>query len=108
MKQLVEFPLEDGGSIVVEVDKPTGDSGRVRSARPDELVEKAKQTLETSLEKIRPAAAAIISKLRTLSEPPDEVGVEFGIKLSADVGVVLASAGAEANYTVTLTWKRKE
>ncbi len=108
MKQLVEFPLEGGGSIVVEVDKPTGDASRLRSANPNELVEKAKQTLETSLEKVRPAAAAIISRLRTISEPPDEIGVEFGIKLSADAGVILASAGAEANFTVTLTWKRKE
>lgn len=108
MKRLIEFPLENGGSILVEVDEPRADGGTMRSARPTEIVEKAKQTFETALEKIRPAASAIITKLRDLSEPADQIGVEFGIKLSAEAGVVLASAGVEANYTVTLTWKRKE
>jgi hypothetical protein len=42
-----------------------------------------------------------------MSEPPDKVEVEFGVKLNADAGVILASAGAEANYTVTLTWRHK-
>jgi hypothetical protein len=58
--------------------------------------------------RIKPAATAIISKLRELNQPPDTIGVEFGIKLSAGAGAILASAGAEANFKVTLTWKREE
>ncbi|MGH7847309.1 MAG: CU044_2847 family protein [Candidatus Binatia bacterium] len=107
MKQLVEFPLEGGGSIVVEVEGAAGGPGVVRGGRPGEIIDQAKQSFETALEKLKPAAAAIIAKLRDLSEPPDEIEVEFGIKLNADVGVILASAGAEANYTVTLTWRHK-
>lgn len=108
MKRLVEFPLEDGGAIVVEVDGPEPRGGPVRGIRAGEVIEKAAQTFEAALDKIKPAAAAIITKLRQLGEPPDEVGVEFGIKLSAEAGAVIASAGVEANYRVTLTWKRKE
>jgi hypothetical protein len=106
VKQLVEFPLEDGGSIIVEVEGTGGSVGVVRGVRQDEVVDRAKQSFETALEKLKPAAAAIIGKLRDLSEPPDKIEVEFGIKLHADAGVVLAAAGAEANYTVTLTWRR--
>ena len=108
MKRLIEFPLEGGGSIMVEVDEPRAEGSPVRGAHPPEVVEKARQTFETALDKLRPTAAAIITKLRDLSEPPNEVVVEFGIKLSADAGVVLASAGAEANFTVTMTWRRNE
>ncbi len=107
MKQLVEFPLESGGSIMVEVEETGVRASPVRSGRPNEVVERAGQSFETALDKLRPAASAIIAKLRDLSEAPDKVEVEFGIKLSADVGVVLASAGAEANYTVKLTWRHK-
>ncbi len=105
MKRLIEFPLEDGGSIVVEsqVTEPAG--GMVRAGRPVEIVTKAGQTFEAALEKIKPAAAAIITKLRSLSDPPDEVEVEFGVKMNTEAGVFIAAVGAEANYKVTLKWK---
>lgn len=105
MKRLIEFPLDAGGNILVEVDgiEPTT---RVRGGAPMEVAEKARQTFESSLERIKPAAAAIISKLREMSDQPEQVSVEFGIKLSAEAGVVLATTGVEANFKVTLLWKR--
>ena len=106
MKRLIEFDLEDGGSILVEVEEPEG--AVVPAARAGGVPEKARQTFEAALEKIKPAAGTIIAKLRGLSDPPDEVGVEFGLKLSAEAGAFVASAGTEANYKVTLTWKREK
>ena len=105
MKQLIEFPLQDGSSIIVEVEQPEG--GVVRAGRPGEVVAKAKETLEDALDKIQPAAQSIIAKLRGLHDAPDEIGVEFGIKLSAEAGAFIASAGVEANYKVTLKWSNK-
>jgi len=46
--------------------------------------------------------------LRELAVSPSEIGVEFGIKVSADAKAYIASAGGEANFKVTLIWKRKE
>jgi len=106
MKQLVEFDLEEGGSIWVEVDMPEA-SGMAPALRGTvDVAEKAGQTFEAALEKARPAAAAIIQKLRALHDPPDEVKVEFGLKMSATAGAVVAATSAEANYKVSLTWKR--
>ena len=34
MRQLIEFPLETGGSVFVEVDDRDGAAGYVRAARP--------------------------------------------------------------------------
>ena len=34
--------------------------------------------------------------------------MEFGRKLNAQAGAFIAAAGTEANYKVTLTWKREE
>ena len=108
MKQLIEFPLEDGGSILVQVDEPTPEGGVVKAARPGEVMKRAGQTFESALDKIKPAAGAIISRLRGLADPPDEIEVEFGLTLNAEAGAFVAAAGAEANYTVKLTWKREE
>jgi len=108
MKRLVEFPLEDGTSMLVEIEEPE-QGGVVKASRSDGVIDKAHQTLEKSLEKVKPAAQVVIQKLRELHEAPDEIQVSFGLKLSAEAGAVLASGGIEANYTVTLKWvKEKE
>lgn len=106
MKHLVEFPLEDGSTTVVEVNEPEPDGVR-RVARAGEIAEKATQTFEAALERIKPAASAIVAKLRDLNTTPSEIGVEFGIKLSAKAGAIFASADSEANFKVTLKWKPK-
>lgn len=106
MKRLIEFPLEDGTSMLVEVDEPE-QGGLVKASRPGEIIAKAQQTLEKSLEKVQPAAQFVIQQLRKLHDSPDEIQINFGLKLSADAGAVLASAGAEANYTVTLKWAKE-
>ena len=107
MKRLVEFPLEDGTTMLVEIDDP--EQGGLVKASLSEKIAKAQQTLEKSLERVQPAAQFVITQLKKLHDAPDEVQVSFGLKLSADAGAVLASAGAEANYTITLKWvKEKE
>jgi hypothetical protein len=108
VKRLIEFPLEGDGTILVEVDEPEPKGGVVQAGRPGEIAVRASQTFEAALERVRPVAAAIIAKLRCLGDPPDEVGVEFGLKLSAEAGAFIASAGTEANFKVKLTWEREK
>jgi hypothetical protein len=106
MKRLVEFPLEDGTSLIVEVDEP--ETGGVVKASRGDVLERAHQTMEKSLEKVKPAAQFILTQLRKLHETPDEIEVSFGLKLSAELGVVLAAASLEANYSVTLKWIKEK
>jgi hypothetical protein len=109
VKQLVDLPLEEGGSITVEVEdaRPSREGGSVtRSARPGEVVTAATQTFEQALGGVAPASRAIVSKLRAAADP-SEIVVEFGLKLSADTGVIVARTGGEANFRVMLTWTDK-
>jgi hypothetical protein len=110
MHRLVEFPLEGGGSVVVDVDGPAvayGETvrGDVTRGRVDEVVARTGETFEAAFERIQPAATAAIRSLRTLADRPQEVEIEFGIKISAEVGAVIAHTAAEANFRVTLRWK---
>jgi len=61
---------------------------------------------EEALEKVKPAATAIICKLRDLRDSPDEVIVEFGLKMNANAEAIIASASAEANYWIELKWSK--
>ena len=76
------------------------------AARAGEVIAKAGQTLEAALERIKPAASAIIATISSLPEAPDEVAVEFGLKVTGKAEMIVASAGVEANYKITLTWKK--
>lgn len=102
MKHLVEFPLKDGGKIVVEVDEPECE-GSVRAGRGD-LIIKARDTLEESLNNVLPSVRHIAECLRYAVSSPDQVEVTFGIKFSAQAGAIIACAGIDANFGVTVRW----
>jgi len=102
MKRLVEFALEDGGSILVQIDEPES-GGTVRAGR-EETIEKARETFEDALNKVLPAAKSVVERLRNRGGNPDEIEVNFGINLSAQAGAFIASATAEANFGVTVRW----
>ena len=41
-----------------------------------------------------------------LPEPPDEVAVEFGVKMSVETGAVITKASGEGNFKINLSWKK--
>lgn len=107
-KRLVEFQLEDGNTVLMEVDDagPSGGPTYRSANRTNAVVEKAQITYEQALDRVRPAAESIVERMRSLGEPPDEVEVQFGLKMSAEFGAFVASANAEVNYIIRLVWRR--
>jgi hypothetical protein len=104
MNKVIEFELPDGSSIFVEADVPSDDP-RV-GLNPKAVAVKAQQTFEEALSNVQPIASMIISKLKGLNEPADEVEVKFGLKMTAQAGAIIALTGGEVNYEITLKWKR--
>ena len=105
MTQLVEFDLREGGMVLVEVD---GANGRVtRGGRPAALATKAGHSLEQVLGGVGPAVRGVVSELRAAADWPDEVEVEFAVKLSSDANVIIARTGGEANFRIALRWSRR-
>ena len=108
MKRLVEFPLDEGGSVLIEVDEPpAGPTMRGLGKDHSSLVEQADKTFEDATAAVTPAARSLIARLRSIDNPPDEVGIDFGVRLSAQTGAFIASVAAEANFTVSMTWRRQ-
>ena len=114
MSKYVEFPLEGGGTILIESpDEPTkAPTGLVPATRGEslkEMAEQARQSFDASVENVRKSADLLVTKLRALSDPPDEMEVTFSLKASGELGnIAIGKAGAEANYTVVLKWRREE
>lgn len=108
MRELAEFSLNDGTTFLVEVDEPPS-AAIERAALPTgQMVFKAQQSFEEALERVKPVASTIISKLRSLNTPADEVEVKFGLKLTADAGAIFTSVGGEVTYEITLKWNQTQ
>lgn len=104
-KQIVEFDLENNqGTVLVEVNEPEPAGGIARAGRVENGVNKAHETLEKSLGRIKPIAEAMLTQLQSISHKPDTMTVEFGINFGVKGDVMVASSSADTNYKITLSW----
>ena len=68
----------------------------------DRLVAQLDGSLEQALIAAKPAAEAAVNAFRSLT--PERISVEFGLRLDASAGAVIAKAGVEAHFVVKLEW----
>jgi Trypsin-co-occurring domain 1 len=105
MHRVIDMPLEGGGSLLMEVagDEDRQD-GMVHAARGGGLAASAEVSFEQAVDRVRPAAEAMIERLRDIASRPDEITVTFGLKMSAKAGALIAASALEANFAVELRW----
>ena len=104
---MMAVPLADGSEVLVAVDRgDVPDDLVLASPDPGRVTARAAETLEQLLEKITPTVHAVSEWVRARS--PDECGVEFGLKLGGETGVIVAKGTAEVNFVVKLTWKNQK
>jgi len=107
----VEFPLEGGGSIVIEsADEPGKTStGFMRGEDQRAAPATAAQSFDASVEAVRRSADLLVTKLRGLSAAPDEMVVSFALQASGDLGgLAVAKGGSDASFHVTLKWEKEK
>ncbi|MGH3889805.1 MAG: CU044_2847 family protein [Pseudonocardiaceae bacterium] len=73
-------------------------------ARPGNVVVQASRSLEEMLKGLRPIAESFVQQFREMTLPPNEVRVQFGVTLSAEAAVIIATTAAQANFSVLLRW----
>jgi hypothetical protein len=100
---------EEQDVILVDLSAMSGIRGVARPSATD-LAEKSAELIEKSMSTIRGMAKKVVETAESIkvSERPAKVEVEFGIKLDAEAGALLAKASAETTMNVTLTWERKD
>ncbi|MDG4863944.1 CU044_2847 family protein [Streptomyces sp. T-3] len=102
MDGLIEFKTADGGSVVIAAadDDDGGPELISRANGPDQ----ARRTFESSLEGVRAAAESALRVFKGGQLKPDTVELEFGVKLTAEAGAVIAKTAVEGHLTVKLSW----
>lgn len=104
LNELVRWQSDDGG-IVVEVDSRDPGFQSV-SRKPGEDIIDVQTRFDDALDSVRKAAVSALNKFRDESLAPGSVEIEFGIKLNAEAGAVIAKTSAEGHLTIKLTWPR--
>jgi hypothetical protein len=102
-EELVLMTIGDGPAVLVEADTGLGVPTGIESASIDDVIQNVASGFDAAVDAISASARGIVAKLRDAAHP-DEVTLEFGIKITAQAGAIVAKAGAEGNFTVTLKW----
>lgn len=104
----VEVPLGEGSDESVRVQIREVDETLVRVGRGGRSVARAERSFGQMLDTVRPVAESFVERFRDLANAPDVITLEFGISLSAEADVVIASTATAANSSVSLTWNRSD
>jgi hypothetical protein len=114
MANYIQFISSDGSTMLVEVAESEMQSqGGQQKAGLKDTIGKRLAVAGTSFEDamkhaIHHNAQAFIQSVTSLQIMPAEAAITFGLKVTGEMGnVAVGQVGGEANYTVTLTWKRE-
>jgi hypothetical protein len=81
MPELMSFPVDAENSVLVEVDLDQPEIGPV--SRTGDLIKSATTSFDGALTHVRKAASIALANFRDMDVRPDEIQVEFGVKLNA-------------------------
>ncbi|MCP3964598.1 MAG: hypothetical protein GY719_42760 [bacterium] len=109
MKRLVEFELDDGTPVYVEINEESPrEIEKVGGRRGKDTDDPPKGgSFEGAIGRIKPAAEAVLNAFREFNTP-DEIALEFGMKIAGKTNAFVFSADTEATFKVALKWANKK
>jgi hypothetical protein len=106
MARLIDFKLDSQTTILVEAAEDGLPQGQQHVSTTGAMTEKATEAFNTALAGIKPIARSILEEMKEAAADAKEFQVEFGIKLTATAGVVLAKASSEGHCKISIKWVR--
>ena len=94
--------------VVIEVDDATLSDDKVvlASRDPGKALVEASETLSSSFDRVVSAVSELLLQLRSLPNAPEQAEIQFGLKLGAEVGLIVARGNADVNFQVKLSWQK--
>ncbi|MFQ5577662.1 MAG: CU044_2847 family protein, partial [Anaerolineae bacterium] len=104
MVDYIESKVGSEGKILIEISDARGNVGFRKDPTKQEkkIVDNA---FNQALNTIRLAASSVLETLNTLEQKPDQVKIDFAIKVDAAAGAMLATGNSgDAQLRVSLGW----
>src|SRR6266851_4720605 len=98
MSEMVEVSTE-AGAVLFDSENVAAVGPQRVARRGGNVVAQLDERLDDALASVRPAADAVIRTFRGLA--PDELTVEFGLRIDAEAGAVIAKTSLGGHFSVT-------
>ena len=110
MKQLLQLRANDGTDLYIEVNETAVDNQLRGSSNLEDrgVIENAQQSFDKALQPLKEISNSIINCIKNITNSPQEVEVELGLKFTAKAGIILTSLDSEAHLRVSLKWKNEK
>lgn len=109
MSNIVKFETENG-PVYVEVTTPRAQKSGVQKAglKQDakQVIQNATSTFEAALANAFVAANTLVDRAVSLKVQPQELNIEFGLKVSGEMDLFVISGDTEANFAIKIKWVR--
>lgn len=103
MANYVEYQLEDGATLLIEIDDKEQNIIRAGRGEGNIIITTSKKFKE-AIQSAKSSANTLLEEFKVL--PVDEMDIVFGLKSTGEAGVfAVGKVGFEANFQVTLKWK---
>src|ERR1700759_4945863 len=100
MAKYMEYTLDDGSKILIEVSESEGGAIPATNRKGVQIIE-ASTKLEESLPSLRNTFKAVLDEFNDLHI--DEAEIKFGMSVVGEAGVVaIAKIGGEVNFEITM------
>ncbi|AVT35379.1 CU044_2847 family protein [Plantactinospora sp. BB1] len=103
MTYYVEIPVDDESTVLVEVTHQV--TGVAPAGRSREVVTRLSETFGEAFDRFHRLAQSAAAQARDAGGA-DRVAIEFGLKVAAKGGFVVAETTGEAHMKVTFEWNR--
>lgn len=111
MSKYIKFQTADQNHLLIEVDEKETSPGGVAKAGLRDVAGKAISEAQSLFENavataLRLNVDTFYVAIQKLPHPPSDVEISFGLKATGELGnFAISKLGAEANYTIKMSWK---
>lgn len=113
-KKVAQLLVDKNTTILVETteeERQPSTGGMENAGIIDEIkayaIQTAKEKFTDAMSIISYSSNTILGEIDKIKKKPAEAQIEFGVKITGEGKAMLASGGIDANYKVTLSWKKK-
>ena len=119
MKNLINYDLGNGQTILIESDESKTVKPRISKSTSKDLVKASINSTSKSYDKItrnfsdavvpiKAAAESLFKAFENISDSMSEIELELSLKVSAEGGFIITKGSIEGNFKVTLKWSKEK
>jgi hypothetical protein len=101
---VIDSPTSNG-TVRFEVAYTSNTEGEVEAVKPQDALKKVKDALGEAGRTIKAISEQVAEYVSEMQHKPEELEVEFGVKVDGEFGAVVATLGSGAHLSVKLRWK---